>query len=284
MGAHDNPPPPAGTTILQDSQVTPDMTAWAVSVLHDGSVPLFGTVQKTIDGLDLIARKEWHPPEPSIPSWHYGVTLYHVVGGPMNIVSATAKVGARGTDSVTLIQSATMAQNLKAAGVDFVLQYLGSVTAEHVGFILAAGMAFMPVTYADKFDGPTTVAELQALGMPKGITTWLDVEAVGTMDPTLLKSKINAWAKAVQAAGYVAGLYVGAGCPLTSIELYQLAVTRYWHSLSRTVDRNGADSCPACGWCMYQLFPSETVGGVWSDYDFVQQDWQGRLPTWAVAA
>ncbi len=282
-----NPPPPVGTTPLPDSKVTPAMTAWAVALLHDGSFPLFGTQQKTIDGLNLIARKEWHPPDPPVGpnSWHYGVTLYQVTGGaPMNRVTATATVGARGTDSVTLITTAAQAQALKASGNDFVIQYLGSVTSAIVDIILAAGLAFMPVTYADKWDGPTTVNELKALGLPTGCTVWLDVEGVGAMDPTALKAAINNWATAVQAAGFVAGLYVGSGCPLTSIELYQLKVTRYWHSLSRTVDRNGQDSCPACGWCMYQLFPSVTWGGVWSDVDFIQQDWQGRLPTWVKAA
>lgn len=201
----------------------------------------------------------------------------------MNIVSMPATVGARGTDSVTLISTPAQAQALKAAGTDFCLQYLGSVTASIVSTILAAGLAFMPVTYADKFDGPTTVNELKAIAYPSGGTVWLDVEAVATMDPTALKTAINNWASSVQAAGYVAGLYVGSQCPLTSLELYQLRVTRYWKSASMIIDRNGALAEPACGWVMFQLNPSITWGGVWVDLDFIQQDDQSRVPTWAVA-
>lgn len=281
-----NPPPPAGTAPLPQADVTPAMETWAVSILHDGSVPLFGTVQKNWGSAGvIIARKEWHPPDPPVgPStWHYGVTLYQVTGGSMNRVTANANVGARGTDSVTLISTAAQAQSLKAAGVDFCLQYLGSVTSAIIDVILAAGLAFMPVTYADKFDGPTTVNELKALNLPAGCTVWLDVESV-TMDPTALKTAINNWATAVQAAGFVAGIYVGSGCPLTSAELYQLKVTRYWKAASRILDRNGQLAEPGCGWCMFQGYPSETVGTVWSDYDFVWQDYRGRLPSWVKSA
>jgi len=201
----------------------------------------------------------------------------------MNRMTATASVGSRGTDSVTLIKTAAMAQNLKASGIDFCLQYLGSVTSEIIDVILSAGLAFMPVTYADKFNAQATVDELKTLNIPP-CTVWLDVEGVTGMSAQALIAAINTWAIAVQAAGFEAGLYVGAGCPLTSVELYRLKVTRYWHSDSRTVDRNGADSCPACGWCLYQLFPSVTWGGVWVDVNFVQEDWRGRLPSWVKAA
>lgn len=201
----------------------------------------------------------------------------------MNKAASVAVVGARGVDAVTLISTAAQAQGLKNSGIDFVIQYLGSVTAAGVDTILGAGLAFMPVTYADKFDGPKTVAELKALAFPAGCTVWLDVEGVGSTAPTTLKQQINDWATAVQTAGYQPGMYVGAGVPLTSIELYQLKVVRYWHSLSKIVDRNGQLAEPACGFCMYQLYPSITWAGVWVDVNFVQQDFQGRLPTWVRA-
>jgi hypothetical protein len=35
---------------------------------------------------------------------------------------------------------------------------------------------------------------------------------------------------------------------------------------------------------MHQLYPSVTTAGVWTDLDFIQQDFRGRLPTWTVAA
>jgi hypothetical protein len=114
---------------------------------------------------------------------------------------------------------------------------------------------------------------------------WLDVEAIALMDPTMLKVRINAWARAVQAAGFVAGLYVGEGCPLTSAELYALAVTRYWKSPSTILDRNGQLAQPACSWCVYQLNPLNTqLAGIRVDLDIIQEDDLRRLPSWARAA
>ena len=194
-----------------------------------------------------------------------------------------AWVGARGVDCVTLI-NAESAAKFKASGVEFCLQYLGSVTAQGVADIVAAGLAFMPVTYADRFDGPTTVAELTALGLPTGCTVWLDVEGIGpSMDIPTLKQKINDWATTVATAGFQPGMYVGSNAQLTSLELYQLKVVRYWHSLSRILDRNGMLAEPSCGFCVHQLFPTVDWSGVEVDMDFIQQDYQNRLPSWVVA-
>lgn len=201
----------------------------------------------------------------------------------MVVVAQQAFVGARVTDSVTSIDAGRAAR-LKAAGFDGVMQYLGDVTADALQAILGAGLGFMPCTYADRFDGPTTVAELQAIGYPKGGTVWLDVEGVALMAPADIIAKINAWGAAVAFAGYVAGMYVGAGCPLTSAELWALNVTRYWHSLSRVIDRLGVLAEPECGWCMLQLFDSQMRAGVWVDINAVQKDYRGRLPIWAIAS
>lgn len=200
--------------------------------------------------------------------------------------SAPARVGARGTDSVTALD-ASHAQGLKAAGVDFAVRYLGSVTADELEGILSAGLAFMPVTYGNAFDGPTTVARCRAIGLPAGCTVWLDVEgkAAWEMDPATLIGKINAWADAVNAAGFIPGMYAGAPQPLTSKELYNLHVSRYWHGQGRCVDRTGALAEPSgCGWCMWQMFPSVTLAGVNVDMNVIGQDYESRVPTWAVKA
>jgi hypothetical protein len=203
----------------------------------------------------------------------------------MNRIVEPARVGARGTDSVTLIDTATRAANLKASDVDFVLQYLGSVTSSVIDNILGQGMAFMPVTYADRFDGPTTVAELTSIGCPKGCSVFLDVESLApSMNTTALMLSIDDWATAVQAAGYLAMMYAGANALLTSQELWDRKVTGYWKSLSRVTDRNGLLAEPECGWMMHQLYPSVMRGGVWSDINFIQQDYRGRVPAWVRAS
>jgi hypothetical protein len=192
-----------------------------------------------------------------------------------------AHTGARGTDSVTLIDSAVKAAALKSSGVDFVLQYLGSVTPAILVIILEAGLAFMPVTYADRFDGHETVQELAALNIPKGATVWLDVEGITNLPFVEVMAKADAWGEAVVNAGYIAGIYVGANALMTSTELYGLVhITRYWKSQSRVTDRGGMLAEPMCGWCMVQLYPSISWAGIWVDLNFIQEDYENRLPTW----
>lgn len=199
----------------------------------------------------------------------------------MNSIAAPAFVGARGTDSVTLL-SGDVAQNLKASRIDFVLRYLGSVTAAELRDILDAGLAFMPVTYANRFDGAQTVAEAHALELPAATTLWLDVEDTHD-DAATVTRKINGWARVVLAASFMPGLYVGAGVGLTSLELYALAVVRYWRSMSRIVDRFGELAEPACGFCVEQCYDTVSWGGIRADIDFVHKDWRERLPNWAKA-
>jgi hypothetical protein len=100
------------------------------------------------------------------------------------------------------------------------------------------------------------------------------------VDVQTLMANINAWAGAVVAAGYQAGLYVGADSLMTSQELYQLHVTAYWKSQSRIVDRYGNLAEPSCGWCLLQTYPSISLASINVDVDIMQQDYQSRLPSW----
>lgn len=209
----------------------------------------------------------------------------------MNFIIEPARIGARGVDTVIVIDSEDKVQKIVEAKIDFVVQYLGSVTRAAVETICGAGLAMMFVTYGSQFDGSKTVVQLRALNLPTGITVWLDVEAVEAMDPIQLRAKINAWAHMLRANGYIPGMYVGPGCPLTSLELYDLAVVRYWHCGAKIIDRNGQLAEPACGFSMIQLFPETTIGadesgagGLLIDFDVVQKDFQGRLPVWLRAA
>lgn len=194
----------------------------------------------------------------------------------MTLIAQNAFVGARGIDAVELVSSADAARRVREAQMDFVLQYLGSVTKEIVDNITGAGLGFMPVTYADKFDAAATLADLAALELPAGVTCWLDVEGIFSMNPRDLITRINAWGAAVESAKLEPGMYVGPGCPLTSLELFHSLtnIHRYWRCGAKIIDRNGQLAEPSCGFCMSQLY----------HLDFVQQDFLGRLPTWATAA
>jgi hypothetical protein len=73
----DNPPTPAGYEPMMDSEVTPDMTTWAVMILDDpADYPMFSTALKDFGALMVLARVEWHPPDFQNSVVHRGVTLY----------------------------------------------------------------------------------------------------------------------------------------------------------------------------------------------------------------
>jgi len=198
------------------------------------------------------------------------------------LIAAAAPVGSRLVDSVHLV-TAGEAVALKAAGADGVGQYLGSVTAAGVQAITDAGLGFVPYTYADAWDGPKTVAELVALGVPKGVVVVLDVEGLAaTLGAAYVIGRINAWAEALSAAAFVPALYVGAGCLLSSDELEALAVFRYGKGMSRLVDRNGELAEPSSGWAFVQAYPSGQCGGVLVDFNIVGTDYKRRPLIWSV--
>lgn len=216
----------------------------------------------------------------------------------------TAFVGARLVDSYpySLGGNEKQARALKERGVDGIIGYLGCMNAARLGYVLDAGLAFMPVTLAGEvFDGAADeLAQLRALGIPEGATVWLDVEGpkmygvewsllpVAKRDQIAAKLivDINAWAKTIAGAGYIAGLYIAPPQPLSGPELAKLAVTRYWNSAGRVWDRNGKvwDEPEGVGFCMRQGYPQGNFEGtdVFVDPDMVWQDRKGRLPTWVV--
>ncbi len=111
---------------------------------------------------------------------------------------------------------------------------------------------------------------------------WLDLEGLPAFheDPALLIANANAWAKDVEAAGYMPCLYVGVPQPLTSAELWALRHVRYWHGQGDIRDRNNAKAAPKCGFCMTQKWPSVTRAGVLVDDNTLQADALGRVPDW----
>ena len=73
----DNPPVPTGYKLMMQSEVTPDMTTWAVAILHDPvTYPMFATATMQFGSLMVLARVEWHPPDFQNSVVHRGVTLY----------------------------------------------------------------------------------------------------------------------------------------------------------------------------------------------------------------
>lgn len=201
-------------------------------------------------------------------------------------------VGSRIVDSLPFSQGGTSAQALALAksGVDGLVGYLGAMNKARLEAVLAAGLGFMPVTFASEYEdgGADEVAQLRALGIPAGASVWLDLEGMKAWNdhPPLLQSKIRAWAKEIAAGGWLPCLYVGAPQPLTGKELFALPVVRYWLGIGRCVDRFGKDAYPDAGWCMRQDWHGQERGffwrdsGVFVDTNGVQCDHRGRLPVW----
>ena len=186
----------------------------------------------------------------------------------------TLEAGTKGCDTVAAL---TYMDSLKLfdAGFRFVGRYVVSLKASELSDILRAGLAVMPISYANSFDPSDEIAALHRLQIPQGVVVWLDVEDVKD-DVLTLQQRINTWAKALKAAGFIPGIYVGAGCQLTSKEFYSLAVNRYWRSCSRIIDRSGNEAAPNCGFCMTQCTCEVERAGIEVDVDFVYEDYQGR--------
>ncbi len=198
-------------------------------------------------------------------------------------------VGATVIDSLQFSQSGTVeaSSSLQAAGVDVVAGYLALMTKERLEGILGAGMGYIPVTLAQEYvDGAgDELFQLQALGIPKGATVFVDMEGAGAMSaPDVCIAQLTAWAAAITAHGYAAGLYVGVPQALTSDELWKLPnITRYWRGQGSIRDRfNKLAEPTGCGWCMTQMWKSQTVAGYLVDHNMVGQDYRERVPTMVV--
>jgi len=201
-----------------------------------------------------------------------------------------AHVGARVVDSLPFSQSATSvsAQTIRSAGAHALAGYLGVINKARLNLLMDAGLGFIPVTLAGAYNNGAgdELAQLKALGIPKGVTVYADMEGVKAYNtnPDDLIYVLNRWANDIKAAGYIAGLYVGSPQPLTSEELWKLRVERYWKGQGACRDRNGDLAEPrGCGWGMTQMWPSVTAGGVLVDWNMVGADYLSRLPTWCAA-
>jgi hypothetical protein len=200
------------------------------------------------------------------------------------LIATKATLFAKGFDCVTTLSNAS-ARALRAEGFDFACRYLGGITQGELADILAAGLAFMPVTYSrapgwtptsvqGTADGSLDVTRLEELGIPKETTVWLDLEGTSGGDPA---GFVDSWAVQIAHAGFTPGLYVGDACGLDPSELYSLGVHAYWHSISEVPEH-------AAGWQMFQLCPgNRVIADVEVDVDVIQADRLGRVPTWVVA-
>jgi Domain of unknown function (DUF1906) len=203
-----------------------------------------------------------------------------------------AKPSLPGFDSDTAI-TAQVAQQCYASGYKFCIRYLslgpqsaGDLDAQEATNILSAGLALMPVQHVrasgwspkqsvGQQDGLNAATNAKDIGFPEGINIWCDLEGVNrSAQAQDVIDYCGAWYQAVNSAGYIPGLYVGAACVLTGQQLFGLPFQHYWRSQSNVPE------IPTRSYQMLQLFPPVFVNGIWVDVDITQTDKLGSQPQW----
>jgi hypothetical protein len=212
-----------------------------------------------------------------------------------------APAGVRGFDANSV--STAVAESFAKAGYKFAVRYIrrdpahpNDLSASEVESLHNFGIAVMPVQHVESEDGwspkddkgrqygSNAVEACRDLGVPAGVSVWLDLEGVAPgVDAEQVISYCNLWFDAVAAAGFSPGLYVGWRAALTAKQLYgRLKFTRYWAAYNLNLD-----AYPAVrGVCMRQgeAAASDIPSGVpfAIDTDVVSQDALGGLPSmWA---
>jgi hypothetical protein len=193
--------------------------------------------------------------------------------------------------------SATGAVALRQRGFSFCVRYLsrtmppagGDLSPAEARGILAAGLALMAVQHVMRAGwiaygergmqyGAAAVAHARAVGLPPGVTLWLDLEGIRRGVPREdVIDYCNRWFDAVAAAGYAPGIYVGANCRLDGDALYwRLRTRHYWRSGSRVPD------LPHRGYQMVQRIARtpDLVSGIDIDRNVTGTDAFGDTVTW----
>jgi len=190
------------------------------------------------------------------------------------------------------------AKALAANGYSFAVRYLPRVTqgmndltATEVCQLLAGGLAVMAVQHVESETSWVPSAEkgeaygsgaaraAKAVGLPAGVTVWLDLEGVaeGT-DAAVVVAYCQAWYAMVADAGYEPGLYFGWHAGLTGEQLYHaLSFARFWAAYNADGDQYPTPR----GACMRQRLAEkgEFTGYLELDVNTVQADALGGLPT-----
>jgi glycoside hydrolase-like protein len=189
--------------------------------------------------------------------------------------------------------SATAAQRFYSQGYRFCLRYLSrgpnssqDLTEQEATDILNAGLALMPVQHVrdsgwspnqalGQQDGQEAAANAQTVGFPDGVNVWCDLEGViKSAQPQDVIDYCEAWYEAASAAGYIPGLYVGAGALLTGQQLYDLSFQDYWRSASDVPD------IPNRSYQLFQFSPSIELNGISIDLDVPKTDKEGGAAQW----
>jgi hypothetical protein len=207
----------------------------------------------------------------------------------MTLTVQPAISGAKGVDTIARITH-EQAKALYAFGYTFAVRYLGHVTLAEVTDITQAGLGVLFIAGYSRAPGWVPTASMGALNGAQAIIDARKIGCIGASiyldfeGPNSKSSKAdcllyaNAAAHAIQQGGSPAGLYVGWGIPLDSVELYwALSFTGYWKSMSNVPDVGNR------GYQMIQHSPAnQVICGVTVDVDTIQTDHKGDVPQWLI--
>lgn len=187
-----------------------------------------------------------------------------------------------------------------AAGFRFCLRYIGrtrmaanDLTAEEAQRLLNHGFALMPVQHVQNPGwrptrelgteyGSNAARFAQEIGFPRGVNVWCDLEGVNRNTPLAdVIAYCNAWSDAVNASGYVPGLYVGYAARLQGLQFSELKFQHFWGAYNV----HDLETPGARGWQLVQFPGTGAVAGVSSyayDVNETQVDRQGGQVRWLV--
>jgi hypothetical protein len=156
-----------------------------------------------------------------------------------------------------------------------------SLSLRELRDILGAQLAVLPVQYGSFGSasdgqqlGAAAVQSARLLGLAQGTHLWADLEggAPELAGHAAVRAYVEAWAAAVTAGGYLAGLY-STHVGLTSGQLYGLAgITSYW-SAAGPPPHNPLPR----GFAVEQDLPHDVLGRD-ADSDTLRQDRAGEAP------
>ncbi|NMP20798.1 glycoside hydrolase domain-containing protein [Sulfobacillus harzensis] len=204
------------------------------------------------------------------------------------MVSVTIPAGTKAVDLSSTGHPLSWYEALLLSGVEAVfLDSLSPGVATDIANALAAGLTvnlfqgYYTPAWAIPSEATTRAQQIVRLAQQGGlpakatppVVLWLDLEACGNVPASAIFPWVTNWGQVVQSGGYDAGVYVGAGQPLTGRQLYDIpTITHYWRSASKVPD------VATRGYQILQGAWNQSFEGVPVDYDTIQADRLGSLP------
>ena len=198
-----NPPIPSGYILMKQLAVTPAMTAWAIAILREPQkFPMHACVTRAFNGLSVLARVEWHPPDFQNHAVHRGVTLYALAHGSADAAFALG-VDLSGYQPIVDWDKAA------ASGIAFALikategttlvdrSFRSHWTDAKAAHVLRGAYHF----FRPKVDAVAqAMLFLAQLDDPGELPPVLDVEVINGVAPAQLAAGVGAWIDLVASA------------------------------------------------------------------------------------